>query len=87
MLDFIKAVDTFCHVWITRCGLVCSCTDLFATIPEVAPEKFKRTRGLGSCCLCVLLPLTVVAEAHAKIFGSVCDLEALTVEEILCSLF
>ena len=59
------------------------CTDLFAAIPEVAPEETKCMRGLGSCCLGVLLPFKVVAEGHTKIFGTVCDLKALTMVEIV----
>ena len=31
----------------------------------------------------MLLPLKVVAEGHIKILGAVCDLKALTVEEIV----
>ena len=31
----------------------------------------------------VLLPLKVIAEGHTKIFGAVCDLKALTMEEIV----
>ena len=31
----------------------------------------------------MLLPFKVVAEGHTKIFGAVCDLKALTMEEIV----
>ena len=51
-------------------------------MPEVAPEETKCTLGLGSCCLGVL-PLKVIAEGYTKVFGAVCDLKALTVEEIV----
>ena len=32
----------------------------------------------------MILPLKVVAEGHTKIFGAVCDLKELTVEEVVC---
>ena len=48
----------------------------FAAIPEVASEKSKGARSLG------MRLLKIVADGHTKIFGAVCDLKALTMEEI-----